>query len=154
MKSRALLAAAILAFALKPALAGPAADFVRSFYAHIDLESDPKYRDKFVDPAKAKLDAADKLSNGGQDDVPCIDGYLALDAQDYDDKTVAKTLKLEEQVSGDDATVTAKFSIFDDGQPDSQREIVWLLKKVGGSWKVSDIDSKSGSGKLSEMECQ
>jgi hypothetical protein len=153
MTSRALLAAAILALASKPALAGDAEDFVRGFYTHIDLESDAGYRDEFVDPARAKLDAADKLSKGGQEEVPCIDAFLALDAQDYDEKTVARTLKLEEQVSGDDATVTAKFSIFDDGQADSQREIVWLLEKVGGRWKISDIDSKTGSGKLSEMEC-
>ena len=37
------------------------------------------------------------------------------------------------------ATVTAKFSLFDD-QPDSGREIVWSLRNVDGDWKVSDIE--------------
>lgn len=153
MKYRVLLAGALLAAGLQPALAGKASDFVRTFYTDIQYEADPQFRGKFVDPAKAKLDAIDKMSSA-EDEVGCVDGILALDAQDYDEKVVAKTLKLSEDVQGDDATVTAKLSIFDDGQPDSQREIVWLLKKVGGDWKVSDIDAKSGSGKFSEMECQ
>lgn len=152
MKSKIILAAAIVLAALKPALADEAEDFVRGFYTHIDFEAGAKYRDKFVDPAKAKLDAIDKLAK--PDEVGCVDGSLALDAQDYDEKVVARTLKLTEEAKGDDATVTAKFSIFDDGQPDSQREVAWLLKKVGGAWKVSDIDSRSGSGKFSEMECE
>lgn len=153
MKYRLLLAGVMLAAGLQPVLAGKASDFVHTFYTDLRYEADPQFRGKFVDPAKAKLDAVDKMSSG-EDEVGCVDGILALDAQDYDEKVVAKTLKLSEEVKGDAATVTAKLSIFDDGQPDSQREIVWLLKKVGGDWKVSDIDAKSGSGKLSEMECQ
>ncbi len=153
MKYRVLLAGALLAAGVQPALAGKASDFVRTFYTNLQYEADPQFRGKFVDPAKAKLDAIDKMSSA-EDEVGCVDGILALDAQDYDEKVVAKTLKLSEDVQGDAATVTAKLSIFDDGQPDSQREIVWLLKKVGGDWKVSDIDARSGSGKFSEMECQ
>jgi hypothetical protein len=150
MKSSVLFAAAILALTLKPALAGEAEDFVRTFYTDIQDEADPQYRDKFVDPAKAKLDENDKTPDG---DVGCVDGILALDAQDYDDAVVKKTLKLDEKASGDTATVTAKFSVFDDNQPESAREVIWSLKKVGGAWKVADIAAPADDWKLSELDC-
>src|SRR6476620_11987820 len=98
MKSRAFLAAAILAVAATPALAGPASDFIRSCYTDIEDAADPSNRDKFVDPAKTKRDQNDKTPEG---DVGCIDGDLALDAQDFDGDVVKKTLKLDEKVSGD-----------------------------------------------------
>jgi hypothetical protein len=150
MRSHAFLAAAILAVAATPALAGGASDFVRGFYTDIQNESDPIYRDKFVDPAKTKLDENDKTPDG---DVGCIDGILALDAQDYDDQAVKKTLKLDEKVSGETATVTAKFKLFDDSEPDSAREVVWSLKHVGGAWKVADIADAADQWKLSELDC-
>jgi hypothetical protein len=149
MKSSIYLAAAVF-LAATPAFAGEAEDFVRSFYTDIQYEADPMYRDKFVDPARAKLEENDKTPDG---DVGCIDGILALDAQDYDEAAVKKTLKLEEKVSGDDATVTAKFSLLDDNQPDSAREIVWSLKKVGSAWKVADIAAPADDWKLSALDC-
>ena len=150
MKSSALLAAAILAVAATPALAGPASDFVKSFYTEIEDPADPGNRDKFVDPAKTKLDQNDKTPEG---DVGCIDGALALDAQDFDEDVVKKTLKLDEKVSGDAATVTADFKLFDDNQPDSKRELVWSLKKAGGAWKVADIADPADEWKLSTLDC-
>jgi hypothetical protein len=149
MKSSAFLAAAIVAVAT-PALAGPASDFVRSFYTEIEDAADPSYRDKFVDPAKTKLDQNDKTPEG---DVGCIDGDLALDAQDFDGDVVKKTLKLDEKVSGDTATVTADFKLFDDNQPDSKRQVLWSLKKVRGGWKVADIADAADAWKLSELDC-
>ena len=149
MKSRAFLAAAILAVAATPALAGPASDFVRSFYTEIEDPTDPGNRDKFVDPAKTKLDQNDKTPEG---DVGCIDGVLALDdAQDFDEDVVKKTLKLDEKVSDATATVTADFKLFDDDQPDSKGKVVWSLKKVSGGWKVADI--AGDNWKLSEFDC-
>ena len=136
--------------AATPALAGEAEDFVRTFYNDIQYEADPMYRDKFVDPARAKLEENDKTPDG---DVGCIDGILALDAQDYDDAAVKKSLKLEEKVSGDTATVTAKFSLLYDNQPESAREILWSLKKVGGAWKVADIAAPADDWKLSALDC-
>jgi len=150
MKSSALLAAAIVAVAATPALAGPASDFVRSFYTDIEDAADPGNRDKFVDPAKTKLDENDKTPEG---DVGCIDGDLALDAQDFDGDVVKKTLKLAEKVSGDTATVTADFKLFDDNQPDSKREVLWSLKKVSGAWKVADIADTANEWKLSTLDC-
>ena len=66
---------------------------------------------------------------------------------------VKKTLKLDEKVSGDAATVTAKFSLLDDNQPESAREIVWSLKKVGTAWKVADIAAPADDWKLSALDC-
>ena len=150
MKPSIYLAAAVLAVAATPASAGEAEDFVRTFYADIQYEADPMYRDKFVNPAKAKFEENDKTPEG---DVGCIDGILALYAQDYDDAAVKKTLKLEEKDSGDEATVTAKFSLLDDNKLESAREIVWSLKKVGGAWKVADIAAPADNWKLSELDC-
>jgi hypothetical protein len=150
MKSSAFFAAAILAAAATPALAGPASDFVKSFYTEIEDPADPGNRDKFVDPAKTKLDQNDKTPEG---DVGCIDGALALDAQDFDEDVVKKTLKLDEKVSGDAATVTADFKLFDDNQPDSKREVLWSLKKVSGGWKVADIADAANEWKLSTLDC-
>ena len=48
-------------------------------------------------------DENDKTPEG---DVGCIDGDLALDAQDFDGDVVKKTLRLQEKVSGDTASVT------------------------------------------------
>jgi hypothetical protein len=122
------------------ATAGPTSDAVRFFYDEPTFEPDPSVRDHFVDPAKTRFEQNDALSSDG--DAGCIDWVLAIDAQDYDDATLKKTLKLDETVNGDEATVTATFTLFPSGD-DSSREIVWSLKEVDGDWK-----------KLSELDCQ
>lgn len=139
--------AVALVLAAAPALAGPAADTVKFFYSNIGAEYDPARRDLFVDPAKKVLDDNEKSEE------PCLDFGLALDAQDYDDATVAQTLKLAEDVNGDQAMVTASFSLFP-GDPQNDREIVWELKKVGGEWKIYDVGQANGAWRLSEMTCQ
>lgn len=140
-----------LAFALAltttSAFAGPAADAVQFFYSNIGAEYDVANRDRFVDPAKSVLDANEKSEE------PCLDFGLALDAQDYDETQVAKTLKLAEDVSGASAVVTASFSLFP-GDPQNDREIVWELKQVGGQWKVFDVGQANGAWRLSEFTCQ
>ena len=78
---------------------------------------------------------------------------LAIDAQDYDEKELAKALQISGDDEGDTATVTAKFSLFE-GQADSAREIVWSLQQADGEWKVSDIESRTNGWKLSEFECK
>jgi len=151
MKPAALLASAILAMTLTYAHAGEASETVRGFYSDVEFEADPSFRDRFVDPAKAKFAENDAQSSNGEE-VGCIDFVLAIDAQDYDEKVLAKTLQLSEDVQGEAATVTAKFSLFEN-QDDAQREIVWSLKNVDGAWKVSDIESKTSDWKLSQLDC-
>lgn len=134
------------------AFAGPASDAVKFFYSPVGSETDPATRDRYADPAKTKLDQNDRLTETNE--IGCIDFGLAVDAQDFDDAEIAKTLKFEEKVSGDDATVLAIFRLFPNdpaGMP--ARQIKWTLKKVGGDWKVSDIESAETGWKLSEFDC-
>jgi hypothetical protein len=136
-----------LALTAAPAFAGPAADAVQFFYSNIGAEFDPANANRFVDPAKSVFAAATKSEE------PCIDFGVAIDAQDYDDAHIAKTLKLAEEVNGDQAMVTASFSLFE-GDAQNDREIVWELKQVGGQWKIADIGQANGAWKLSEFTCE
>jgi hypothetical protein len=151
VKAAACLALLALIAAPSPALAGPASDAVKEFYSPVGFEPDPDIRDRFVDPAKTIFEQHDKSTNNG-DDVGCIDFVLAVDAQDFDQSVVDKTLKLTETVSGDDATVTARARLFPGGD-DAPRQIRWFLKNVGGAWKVADIQSMTNDWKLSEFDC-
>src|SRR5262249_5904604 len=96
MKPTSFIAAAILVTTLSAAHAGEAVDAVRPFYTNVVFEADPEFRDKFVDPAKAKFEEYDK-SSSDSDEVGCIDGILSVDAQDYDEAVLAKTLQLTEK---------------------------------------------------------
>ena len=58
------------------------------------------FRDRFVDPARAKFEENDAQSSNGEE-VGCIDFVLAIDAQDYDEKVLAKTLEISEDVRAD-----------------------------------------------------
>jgi len=133
-------------------LAGPASDAVKFFYRPPNFEVDPAVRERFVDPARAVFEANEKLSNGGQE-VGCIDFVLAIDAQDYDDGEIARTLTLSEEVFSGEAEVRATFRLFPD-DISSRREILWSLRNVDGEWKVSDIESLSGDWRLSKFDCQ
>ena len=141
--------AALLALSAVPALAGPASDAVRFFYVPVKWEADPEFRDRFTGPAKKLFDLNDKMPEG---EIGCIDFGPGIDGQDYDDATIKKTLKLAEGVSGDQATVTARFTLFPEGD-DAKRQIQWLMVNEGGKWKIADIVSVTSGWKLSELEC-
>jgi len=148
-----VLAAALSIAAPAAALAGPASNAVKFFYMpEVKFEADAKYRERFTEPVTKLFDLNDQAQKNKPDEVPCIDFAPGLDAQDFDQKTVAKTLKLSEAVDGDSAEVTATFSLFPEGD-DSKREMVWSLKKLDGKWKVADIASKSSGWTLSALEC-
>ena len=151
MIKRVCLAAALVLGVPTLALAGPASDAVRAFYAPVGFEADPAMRGHFVDPAKSIFEQYDK-SSANSEEVGCIDFVLAIDAQDYDQGELDRTLKLVESVAGNEATVTATFSLFPNS-PDAARSIEWSLKKVGAEWKVSDIASKASGWRLSTFEC-
>ena len=142
--------AAILALSAAPAFGGPVSDAVRFFYVPVQWEADPQFRDRFTGPAKKLFDLNDKMPEG---EIGCIDFGPGIDAQDYDDETIKKTLKLTEEVSGDQATVTARFTLFPDNSEEAKREIQWVLAKEGGKWKIADIVSVTSGWKLSELEC-
>ncbi|MCO5163048.1 MAG: YbjP/YqhG family protein [Mesorhizobium sp.] len=147
---RHLALAAFLSLACVPAFAGPASDLVRFFYVPVQWEADPQFRDRFTGPAKELFDLNDKMPEG---EIGCIDFGPGIDAQDYDDATIKKTLKLSEEVSGDQATVTARFTLFPDHSEEAKREIQWVLAKEDGKWKIADIVSVTSGWKLSELEC-
>ena len=147
---RHLALAAFLSLACVPAFAGPASDLVRFFYVPVQWEADPQFRDRFTGPAKELFDLNDKMPEG---EIGCIDFGPGIDAQDYDDDTIKKTLKLSEEVSGDQATVTARFTLFPDHSEEAKREIQWVLAKEDGKWKIADIVSVTSGWKLSELEC-
>lgn len=135
------------------AFAGPASDAVKFFYVPaVKFEADAQYRDRFTQPVTRLFDLNDQAIKKHPDEVACIDFDPGLDAQDFDQQSVSKTLKMSEKLDGDDAEVTASFNLFSEGD-DSKREMVWSLRKVDGRWKVSDIASKTSDWKLSALEC-
>ena len=151
---RTIVLAAAMSIALPAAaLAGPASKAVKFFYVpEVKFEADASYRDRFTEPVTKLFEANDKAQKEKPDEVSCIDFDPGLDAQDFDQKTVSKTLKLTEAVNGDTAEVTANFNLFQEGD-DSKREMVWSLKKVDGKWKIADIISKTSDWTLSALGC-
>jgi len=134
------------------ALAGPASNAVKFFYVPaVKFEADAQYRSRFTEPVTKLFELNDKALKN-PDEVSCIDFDPGLDAQDFDQKTVSKTLKLTETLDGDSAEVTATFNLFAEGD-EAKREMVWSLKKVDGAWKIADIASKTSGWKLSALEC-
>lgn len=150
MTPRLLLSAALLAMSALPAMAGPASDAVKFFYVPVKWEADPDYRDRFTGPAKKLFDLNDKTPDG---EMGCVDFGPGIDAQDYDDATIKKTLKLSEEIDGANAKVTATFQLFAEGDEGAEREMEWQLVKEGGKWKIADIASISNGWKLSELAC-
>jgi hypothetical protein len=151
MRSTLLLAAVLSFPAPAASLAGPASDAVKFFYAPVRYEADAKYRSRFTEPVTKLFELNDKATKGdGQ--IGCIDFGPGLDAQDYDEKTVARTLKLSEKIDGDSGEVTASFDLFPQADG-SRREMVWSLKKIDGKWKIADIASRTSGWKLSELGC-
>ena len=139
-----------------PALAGPASDAVKFFYApKVRFEADAAYRDRFTEPVTKLFELNDEAQRKNPDEVACIDFDPGLDAQDFDQKTVSKTLKLAEALDGGTGTVTATFTLFpaDAGVDGAAREMVWSVKKIGGTWKIADIASKTNGWTLSQLEC-
>lgn len=150
--SRRILLALLLLVPL-PALAGTPSEAVAFFYSPPKYEPDLELRARFTDPAKALFEQNDKALANDQE-VGCIDFSPGIDAQDFDDAELARTLKLDEAITGDTAKVTARFNLFQDTSEDNQREILWTLKEVGGTWLVSDIESATGKWKLSDIKCE
>jgi len=148
-----LLVAALSIALPATAFAGPASNAVKFFYVPaVKFEADEQYRDRFTEPVTKLFELNDEATKKNPDEVACIDFDPGLDAQDFDQNTVSKTLKLDEVVAGDSAEVTATFNLFPEGD-DSKREMVWSLKKVDGAWKISDITSKTSDWTLSQLEC-
>lgn len=136
-----------LGLAALPAHAGEASDAVRWFYDNVGAESEPENRHRFTGAARDYLDANDRV--WAEREEVCLDFGLTVDAQDYDEGEIARTLELRESVQNDEAIVMARFSMF--GEP---RTLEWTLFRDGRMWQVADIMSLQGGWRLSEFECE
>ena len=151
---RSLLVVALCLSSSVSAFAGPASNAVKFFYTpEVKFEADAQYRNRFTEPVTKLFELNDAAIKKNPDQLACIDFDPGLDAQDFDQATIDKTLKLSEQIDGDTAQVTATFDLFPTGEDDTNREMVWSMKKVGGEWKIADIASRTNSWKLSELGC-
>lgn len=141
-----LVLLSVLALFSKPAFAGDPSDTVKYFYDHLGAESEFENRGRFTGPALDFLNAADAAWIG--DETNCIDFGFAIDAQDFDEAEIARTLKLEETVDGNTARVVAQFDNF--GQ---STKVEWTLSQSAAGWQVSDIASKANDWRVSAMSC-
>jgi hypothetical protein len=151
---RKLLLIVALTFFPASAFAGTPTEAVAFFYAPVQYLPDIELRDRFTDPAKGVFELNDKAVANDQE-VSCFDFSPAVDAQDYDEAELAKTLQLTESVSADMATVTAKFTLFASAPVgEGQQEMLWSLRQVDGAWLVSDLESITGKWRLSDIKCE
>lgn len=151
LKRLAYLSAALLVPAI--AQAGEPSELVRSFYIpEVISGMEADVRDRFTQPAVGIFEKNDAIADAG--DGACLDFAPSIDGQDYDDAEIVRTLELDEAVDGDQATVTAAFSLFPGGDPEAGRLMVWSLMKVSGAWKVADITSETSNWTLSELGCE
>lgn len=136
-------------------LAASPSEAVKFFYGPpLQYEPDIELRGRFIDPAKSVFEQNDK-SLANDQEVPCIEASPGIDAQDYDETELARTLELTEAIDGDNATVTARFTLFPGSADESaKREMRWSLKQIDGAWLVADIESVSNGWKLSDIKCE
>lgn len=142
-----LLAIVLLTVLGSPALAGEPSEVVRPFYLQPGLELEQSARGQFIDPARKVLNQNDAIRQGGE--VGCLDPALPFNDTNYDPAEIARTLKLEEIVSGREATVLAKFMA--EGQ---EQAVQWRLKDIGGRWRIADMISTSKDWALSRFQCE
>lgn len=129
------------------ALAGAPSEVVKQFYLQPGLELEQSARANFIDPARKVLNLNDEIRQGGEEG--CLDPALPFNDTSYDPAEVASTLKLEELVSGTEATVVAKF--MSEGQ---EQAVQWRLKQIGNTWRISDMISMSKDWALSRFQCE
>jgi len=144
---KAAFATAFLPLLVAPAMAGTAVEAVTPFYERIGLELDPVERGRFADPAKAVLDARDRLEASGQGD--CLDVNMALDNAAYDKAELGASLKIIGSETGDKAIVVAAFTAAHE-----PHRMQWKLERVGGEWKVVDLLSVTSEWALSQYQCE
>ncbi len=142
-----LFAIVLLTVLGSPALAGEPSEVVRPFYLQPGLELEQSARGHFIDPARKVLNQNDAIRQGGE--VGCLDPALPFNDTNYDPAEIASTLKLEEIVSGSEATVLAKFMA--EGQ---EQAVQWRLKDIGGRWRIADMISTSKDWALSRFQCE
>lgn len=148
MRTLTTSAGAVLALLAGQAIAGEPSEAVRPFYLEPGLELKPEEHHRFVDPALNVLKQNDVIIAGGEPEG-CLDPALPFDDTNYDAEEVKRTLDLREVVTGGNATVVASFTA-----EGGTRRVQWMLKNVGGAWKISDIISMTKDFALSAFQCE
>jgi hypothetical protein len=138
---RLLLSAAAFCLCF-PALAGEPSDVVKYFYENPD-EAFNTENTRLGVPVIAVMKAH------AASEEPCVDFSPVMDAQDWDEAEVKSSLKLDEKLDGDAASVAATFKLFGE-----DRTVDWALAKQAEGWKVVEISSKVGEWALSKFECK
>ncbi len=138
-----------LAFSLVSgvAFAAQPMDTVKPFYSDPGSELGTENLDKYTGKAYDVMKAANDASSDGA----CIDFMMSVDAQDFDEDVLKKTLDVNEALAGDQATVWATFKLFKEDT--DAKEIDWEMEKVDGVWKIADIYPKDKSWKLTTFDC-
>ncbi len=126
-----------------PAFAGEPSDVVKYFYENPD-EAFNVDNKKLGAPIIAVMKA-----HAANDEEPCVDFSPVMDAQDWDEAEVKGSLKLDEKLDGDTASVAATFKLFGE-----DRTVDWALAKQADGWKVTEISSKVGEWVLSKFDCK
>lgn len=129
------------------AFAGAPSEVVKQFYLQPGLELEQSARGNFIDPARKVLNLNDAIRQGGEEG--CLDPHLPFNDTNFDPAEVASTLKLEELVSDNEATVMAKFMA--EGQ---EQAVQWRLRKIGAIWRIADMISMSKDWALSRFQCE
>lgn len=146
------LIAGLLAATGAPA-AEDAAEAVRAFYAPTvwnPLENDDL--SKLTGPALDLFQRSARQS-AESGEMGCIDFVVTVGGQDFDDETVAETIRTEEtgRTAAGDTLVSAHFRSFAEDEAD--QEIRWTMRQVDGAWKVADIESPADDWSLSSFPC-
>lgn len=124
-------------------------EIVKGIYAgggaksSIDRLRAPDARKRYFQPVLVRLfDANDREE--------CIDFGLHISGQDYDEKEIARTLRIEAKLDGDRAVVAVRFRNF--GKPNQFR---YDLERSGDAWKIADIASEAADSRwrLSSVRC-
>ncbi|QCI63100.1 hypothetical protein [Phreatobacter stygius] len=126
-------------------------DIVRGIYAGGGARSSigrlraPENRARYFQPALVRLFTSDDASEG----VECIGFGLHINGQDFDQAEVARTLRLEQRIDGDKASVDARFTNFG-----KANHIRYDFVRVGNGWKIADIASFGDARwRLSSIRC-
>jgi Protein of unknown function (DUF3828) len=139
---RLSLSAAALSLSVA-AFAGEPSDVVKYFYENPDEVFNTE-NTKLGDPILSVMKA-----HAATDQEPCVDFSPVMDAQDWDAAEVKDSLKLDERLDADTASVAATFKLFGE-----TRTVDWTLAKQTEGWKVTEISSKVGEWVLSKFECK
>ena len=143
-----LSAAVVSLFAAGAASAEAPETIVRGIYAgglaqgSFSRLRSPVNRAQYFQPNLVKLFAADDRTEN-----LCIDA-ITSSGQDYDEKEIIRTLRIETQATDNRASVNVRFRNLGEAN-----HIRYDFVRAGDLWKIADIASLSHRWRLSKLRC-